>query len=126
MLYLDMQKREEAMKAEKFQQKILGTAVCTKRLMMATKGCGQLMSNDTYFVCHRIPIFFASSAISIIILDAVFFFFDIVIATISTIVVSIVVIVAFVNESSVTPSSSFIVLIVPCQRMHWRLRRWLL
>ena len=37
------------MKAEKFQQKILGTAVCTKRLMMATKGCGQLTSNGTYF-----------------------------------------------------------------------------
>ena len=49
MLYLDIQMGKEAMKTSKFQQKIRGTAACMKRPMMATKGCGQLTSNDTYF-----------------------------------------------------------------------------
>ena len=37
------------MRDSEFQQEIVGTAACMKRLMMDTKGCGQLMSNDTYF-----------------------------------------------------------------------------
>ena len=49
MLYLDIQKGKEATKTENFQQQIRGTAAFMKRLMMATKGCVQLTSNDTYF-----------------------------------------------------------------------------
>ena len=49
MLHLETQKGKEDTKAEKFQQKIGGTAECMKRLMMSTKGCGQLTSNNTYF-----------------------------------------------------------------------------
>ena len=49
MLYLDIQKGEEATKKAKYQQQIGGTEVCIKRLIMDTKGCGQLMSNGTYF-----------------------------------------------------------------------------
>ena len=37
------------MKALEFQQDIGGTVVCMKRLMRKTKGCGQLLSNHTYF-----------------------------------------------------------------------------
>ena len=32
-----------------FQQDIGGTDACMKRVMKATKGCGQLSSNDTFF-----------------------------------------------------------------------------
>ena len=49
MLYLDIQKGEEATNAETFQQQIRGTAVCTKRLILDTKRCGRLTSNYTYF-----------------------------------------------------------------------------
>ena len=49
MLYPDIQKGKEATNTAKFQQHIRRTAVCTKRLMMAEKGCGQLTSNYTYF-----------------------------------------------------------------------------
>ena len=49
MLHLDIQKGNEAMKTLNFQKYIGGTAACMKRLMMVTKGCGQLTSNDTYF-----------------------------------------------------------------------------
>ena len=37
------------MKKSKFQSVLGGNAVCMKRLDIATKGCGQLTSNDTYF-----------------------------------------------------------------------------
>ena len=48
MLHLDIQKGEEAMKTSKFQNVLGGTTVCMKRLAIATKGYGQLTSNDTY------------------------------------------------------------------------------
>ena len=37
------------MQTTKFQQQIGGTTEFMKRLMVATKGCSQLTSNDTYF-----------------------------------------------------------------------------
>ena len=37
------------MKNSEFQKDIGGAAACTKRLSIANKGCGQLISNDTYF-----------------------------------------------------------------------------
>ena len=37
------------MKTLNFQKYIRGNSALMKRLMMATKGCGQLTSNDTYF-----------------------------------------------------------------------------
>ena len=49
MLYPDTQKGKEATKTAKFQQRIRGTAVCTKILMITKTGCGQLTSNYTYF-----------------------------------------------------------------------------
>ena len=49
MLQLEIQKGKEAMKKSKFQNVLGGAAECTKRLAIATKGCGQLTSNDTYF-----------------------------------------------------------------------------
>ena len=49
LLHLDIQKGEEAMKTLKFQKYLRGTTACTKILALATKGCGQLTSNDTYF-----------------------------------------------------------------------------
>ena len=49
MLHLEIQKGKEAMKTSKFQKDIGGTTACMKRLAIATKGCGQLTSNDTYF-----------------------------------------------------------------------------
>ena len=49
MLHLEIQKGKEAMKKSKFQSVLGGTAACMKRLAIATKGCGQLTSNDTYF-----------------------------------------------------------------------------
>ena len=49
MLYLFIQKGNEVMKSDKFQQHIRGTAACMKRLMIDTKGCGQLVSNENYF-----------------------------------------------------------------------------
>ena len=49
MLHLEIKKGKEAMKASTFQKDTGGTAACTKRLLMATKRCGQLTSNDTYF-----------------------------------------------------------------------------
>ena len=38
------------MKKSKFKSVLGGTAECMKRLAIATKGCGQLTSNDAYFV----------------------------------------------------------------------------
>ena len=49
MLHIDIQNGEKAVKASKFQQDIKGTEVCMKRLIMATKRCRQLTSNDAYF-----------------------------------------------------------------------------
>ena len=49
MLHLDIQKWKEALNTSTFQKYIGGTAACMKRLMMATKGCGQLTPNGTYF-----------------------------------------------------------------------------
>ena len=49
MLRLDIQKGKEAMKTSKFQNVLGGTTACMKRLAIATKGCGQLTSNYTYF-----------------------------------------------------------------------------
>ena len=49
MLHLEIQKGKEAMKKSKFQSELGGTAACMKRLAIATKGCGQLTSNNTYF-----------------------------------------------------------------------------
>ena len=37
------------MKKSTFQSELGGTAACMKRLAIATKGCVQLTSNDTYF-----------------------------------------------------------------------------
>ena len=37
------------MKTSKFQKILEGITVCMKRLYIATKGCGQLTSNNTYF-----------------------------------------------------------------------------
>ena len=49
MLHLEIQKGKEAMKTSEFQKYTGGTAVCMKILAMATKRCGQLTSNGTYF-----------------------------------------------------------------------------
>ena len=50
---MDIQKGKEAMNTTKFQKYLVGTTACMKRLAMATKGCGQLTSNDTYFADSR-------------------------------------------------------------------------
>ena len=47
MLHLDIQKGKKVVKTAEFQQDIGGTSACTKILIMATKGYGQLTSNDT-------------------------------------------------------------------------------
>ena len=49
MLHLEIQKGKEAMKISKFQNFLGVTTACMKRLDIATKGCGQLTLNDTYF-----------------------------------------------------------------------------
>ena len=49
MLHLEIQKGKEAMKKSTFKSVLGGTAACMKRLAIATKGFGQLASNDTYF-----------------------------------------------------------------------------
>ena len=49
MLYLEIQKEKEDMKTPEFQKSLGETAACMKRLSVATKGCGKLTSNDTYF-----------------------------------------------------------------------------
>ena len=49
MLHLEIQKGKEAMKKSEFQSELGDTAECMKRLAFATKGCGQLTSNNTYF-----------------------------------------------------------------------------
>ena len=49
MLHLDTQKGKEAMKTSESQKYLIGTAACMKIIDIATKGCVQLTSNDTYF-----------------------------------------------------------------------------
>ena len=49
MLYLYIKRGKEAMKTAKFQQHIGGNTSFMKILIMDTKGCGKLTSNDTYF-----------------------------------------------------------------------------
>ena len=50
MLYLEIQNGKEVSKASDFQQDIGSTADFTKIVMKATKGCGQLSSNNTLLV----------------------------------------------------------------------------
>ena len=45
MLHLNIQKGKEAMETSELKKDLGGTAACTKRLSIATKGCGQLTSN---------------------------------------------------------------------------------
>ena len=47
MLYIYIQNRKEAMKTAIFWQEAGGNKAVMERLMMDTKGCGQLTSNDT-------------------------------------------------------------------------------
>ena len=49
MLHLYIQKGNEAIKTSKFQHFLRDNTACMKRLAIATKGCGQLKSSDTYF-----------------------------------------------------------------------------
>ena len=49
MLHLEIQKGMEDMKTSKFYFFLGGTTACMKRIAIATKGCGQLTSNNTYF-----------------------------------------------------------------------------
>ena len=49
MLHLYIQKGKEAMQSSKFQKYLGGTTAYMKRLDIATKVCGQLTSNNTYF-----------------------------------------------------------------------------
>ena len=49
MLHLENQKGKEDMKTSKFQKDIGVTTVCINSLSIATKVCGQLTPNDTYF-----------------------------------------------------------------------------
>ena len=49
MLHLGIQKGKEDMKASTFQKYLRGTTTCMNRISIATKGCGQLISNETYF-----------------------------------------------------------------------------
>ena len=49
MLHLEIKKGKEATKISKLKKVQGGTDACMKRLAVATKGCGQLTSNDTYF-----------------------------------------------------------------------------
>ena len=49
MLHLEIQMDKEAMEKLTFQKYLGGTEELMKRLIMATKGCGQLTSNETYF-----------------------------------------------------------------------------
>ena len=49
MLGLYIQKGKQDMKTSNIRKYLRGTSECMKILMMATKGCAQLTSNDTYF-----------------------------------------------------------------------------
>ena len=47
MLHLEVKNGKEATKTSNFQKYLGGTATWMKRLMMATKGYGQITSDDT-------------------------------------------------------------------------------
>ena len=47
MLYLEIQKLNEAMTICELQQQIKGTVACIERLKRCTRGCGTLMSKYT-------------------------------------------------------------------------------
>ena len=49
VLHLDIQKGKEAMKTSELKKDLGDTAACMKRQSIATNGCGQLKSIDTYF-----------------------------------------------------------------------------
>ena len=49
MSHLDIQKGKEAMKTSEFQEDLGGTNVFMKIIAIYNKGCGKLISNDTYF-----------------------------------------------------------------------------
>ena len=49
MLHLEIQKGKDAMKTSESQNDLGDTAMCMKRLAIATEGCGQLTLNETYF-----------------------------------------------------------------------------
>ena len=49
MLYLDIKKDKEEMKASVFQQDIGGVDYLIRRIMNDTKCCGQLSPSDTFF-----------------------------------------------------------------------------
>ena len=49
MLHLEIQKGEEATKMPIFQKDLGGNIASMKRLIVATKECVQLTSNETYF-----------------------------------------------------------------------------
>ena len=49
MLHLETQKGKEDMETSIVQKHIGGTSAFEDILIMGTKGCGQLPSNDTYF-----------------------------------------------------------------------------
>ena len=47
MLHLEIQNGKEAIKTSEFHKYLGDTDECMKILSVATKGCGQLTSNDT-------------------------------------------------------------------------------
>ena len=49
VLYPEIKKGNEAMKTSEFQHQIGWNGACIKRLIMSSKGCGQMTSNYTYF-----------------------------------------------------------------------------
>ena len=49
MLYLEIQKGGETMKALDFQQYVGGTTACMKRTTKAAKGCGKMYPNNIFF-----------------------------------------------------------------------------
>ena len=50
VFYLYMQKWDQAMKKSEFKPDMGGTADCMNRTTEAIKGCGQLSSNNTFFL----------------------------------------------------------------------------
>ena len=49
MFHIEIQKGKEDTKTSNIQIFLGGTNSCMKRVAIATKGCGQLTSNYTYF-----------------------------------------------------------------------------
>ena len=49
MLHIEIQKGKEDMETLEFQNISIGTSACMKIISIATKGCGQMTSNVTYF-----------------------------------------------------------------------------